>query len=257
MHAETSFEPMPITGFVQPEEYLAKIHGRLYSGFGWLDSLVGGFQAPELILLDSTSPFVFGLLSELCVQAVTQYGAQAIFVDGGNSIRPYEIARIAKFKGQEPNSVLSRINVARAFTAHQLAALINEELEPILESTDASTVIVSSLLDLFLDPDMRWNESFQLVKRSMATLDRITKEREIVCIISNFGAGKLQRTRALASTMNGYPDRVIRMESTGSGMLVSLPRRGTYLYRYPVPQGQTVLERYFRGCSYGQDCGNL
>ena len=255
MHTrEIAYEPK--AGVVRSEESLVS-GDKLYTGFGWLDSVVGGFRPSEMVLVDSSSRFLFGLLSELCVQAVTAYGTHAVFVDGGNSIRPYEIARISKFKGLDPYNVLSRIHVARAFTAYQLASLINDELDTILEKTGASTVIVSSLLDLFLDPDMRWNESFQLVKRSMAMLEKITRERGVVCIISNFGAGKLQRTRALASTMNGYPDRILRMESTDKGMCISLPRYGTYFYRYPVPKGQSVLERYFREANYGQDGRNL
>jgi hypothetical protein len=252
---ELDSESVPRAGVVQPEsEYSSE---KLYTGLGWLDSVVGGFRPGEMALIDCSSPFLFSLLSELCVQAVTDYGTRAVFVDGGNSIRPYEIARIAKFRGQDPNAVLSRINVARAFTAHQMAALVNDNLERILDRTGASTIIVSSLLDLFLDPDMKWKESFQLVKRSMANLDAMTHDRGLVCIVSNFGAHKMDRTKFLRATMGHYPARVLSMEPTAEGMTVSLPRRGTFLRRYPVPRGQTVLERYFRGCSYGQDCGDL
>lgn len=253
--AGIDFISIPTAGAVQPEAEISS--DRLYTGLGWLDSLVGGFRPGEMALIDSSSPSVFNILSELCVQAVTEYGTQAVFVDGGNSVRPYEIARIAKFRELEPNSILSRINVARAFTAHQMAELLNARLESILEKTGASTVIVSSMLDLFLDPDMKWNESFQLVKRSMANLDAITRERGLVCIVSNFGSHKIDRTRHLRAVMNHYPARVIRMEPSPEGLLVSLPRRGTALHRYPVPRGQSVLERYFRGCNYGQDCRDL
>jgi len=255
MHTGTGLTIPLAGGTVQPEQ--ARTEEKLYTGLGWLDSLVGGFRPPEMVLIDSSSPFLFGLLSELCVQAVTHYGTQAVFVDGGNSIRPYEIARIAKFRGLDPNSVLSRINVARAFTAHQMAELVNGNLEGILDRTGTSTVIVSSLLDLFMDPDMRWNESFQLVKRSMASLDAMTRERGLVCVVSNFGGHKMNRTRFLRATMGHYPDRVISMEPSAEGMLVSLPRTGKFLHRYPVPGGQTVLERYYRGCNYGQDSRNL
>ena len=255
MYAEIDFESVPRAGVVQPEvEYSSE---KLYTGLGWLDSVVGGFSPREMVLIDSSSQFVFGLLSELCVQAVTEYGTQAVFVDGGNSIRPYEIARIAKFRGLEPNAVLSRINVARAFTAHQMASLIIDRLDAMVEKTGPSTIIVSSLLDLFMDLDMRWNESLHLVRRCMAQLDSVTKETGSVCVVTNFAGGRFPGRRAMLATMNRYPDRVIRLENSDAGMLVSLPKRGTFLYRYPVPQGQTVLERYFRGCNYGQDCGDL
>ncbi len=247
--------PLTLEGIPAAEGF-SRSQGKLYSGFGWLDSVVGGFRPREMALIDSSSPFVFGLLSELCVQAVTGYGSEMIFVDGGNSIRPYEIARIAKLRGLDPYGVLPKINVARGFTAHQLAALINDRLEPALGRTGASTIVVSSILDLFMDRDMKWNESFQLLKRSMLELKRIAKRHDAVCIISNYGTG-IYRTRALRSTMNDCPDRIVRMDSMGTGMRICLPRHGTYLYRYPVPQSQTVLDRYLRECNYGEDCRNL
>ncbi len=134
--------------------------------------------------------------------------------------------------------------------------MINDQLEPAIERTGASTVVVSSILDLFMDPDMRWNESFQLLKRSMTGLKRMARRYDAVCIISNYGTGK-HKSRALQGTMSDCPDRVVRLDSIGTGMRISLPRHGTYLYRYPVPHGQTVIERYLRECNYGEDCWNL
>ena len=234
-----------------------RAEGRLYTGIGWLDSVVGGFAAPELVLIDSSSPFVRGLLSGLCVQATTSYGNEMVFVDGGNSADPYEIARIARFRGLKPEDVLGRINVARGFTAYQLAAIINEQLEEIVRSTEASTVVISSFMDLFLDKDMRWGESFQLVKRCMGTLQRLTRQYGLVSIVSNHGARKLHRSGSLNRIMSNMPDRVLRMENRDVGMLITLPRTGTYFYRYPVAQGQTILDKYVREAGYGQDRWNV
>ncbi len=256
--ADTIARQVPITleGVPAAESWM-RSDDKLYTGFGWLDSVIGGFKAPELVLVDCSSQFLGGLISEICVQATTAFGIEMAFVDGGNSIDPYDIARICKFRGQDPIEVLSRINVARGFTAYQLAAIINQQLEGIIHQSGVSTLVVSSFIDLFLDRDMRWAESFQLVKRSMRTLRRLTEEYGLVCIITNQGPGKFHRSGSLRRVMETAPDRIVRMEGREAGMLVTLPRTGTYLYRYPVARGQAVIDRYIREVNYGQDSRDL
>jgi len=230
-----------------------KEHAILHS-VPWLDRITGGIGRSEVALLDSSDDFVLGLTSHICVEAVTNFDREMVFVDGGNSIDPFGIARICKSKGLDANQVLSSISMARAFTAYQLTSLINTRLEDIIEETEASTLIVSCLLDLFFDKDMPWNESFQLIKRSLGEIKKLTHKHNLATVITNQGFHKTRHKRALRSTMYNTPDKTVILESRKAGMKVILPRKGIYYYRYQECENQSVLDRFCKELGYGEDC---
>jgi hypothetical protein len=222
-----------------------------------LDDFIGGFEASQVALLDSSSRFVFDLTSLLCIQAVVIFDEELIFVDGGNSIDPYGIANICKRKGCDKEHVLSQLNVARAFTAYQLVTLICEKLEGMIKESRASTVVVSSFADLFFDKDMVWQESFQLIKRCMGELERLTHEHNLITILTNHGLAKLHFRRGLRNLMYEAPDKLIRFESHGKGLKVLLPRKSSFIYYYPVPTYQTILDEFLWGEKNGKNRANL
>ncbi len=232
-------------------------HRVLYLAQPRLDELIGGFSASEVTLVDSGSRFVFDLTSILCVQAATTFSEEVIFVDGGNSIDPYGIANICKRKGHDKQEVLSQINCARAFTAYQLVTLINDRLEGMIKSSRASTLIVSCFADLFFDKDMPWLESFQLIKRSLATLKRLTSEHNLVTVLTNYGLAKLHFRRGLRNLMYNTPDRLVRIEDRKKALKVIMPKADRFVYFYPVPTYQTILDEFFLGERYGKNDTHL
>jgi hypothetical protein len=215
-----------------------------------LDEFIGGFFSSEMALIDSANRFVFDLTSVLCVEATTAFREELIFVDGGNSIDPYGIANLCKRKGYDRQEVLSQINCARAFTAYQLVNLINDKLEDMVRNSRSSTLIVSSFVDLFFDKDMPWQESFQLIRRCVNTLKRLTKEHNLITILTNHGLAKLHFRRGLRHLMYNAPDALIRIEDRKKGLKVILPREERFIYFYPVPTYQTILEEFFLGERY-------
>lgn len=249
MHArsETLTETLPTA--LRP----LREHRVLYLDLPRLDELIGGFEASQVALLDSSSSFVFDLVSMLCVEAFNTFREDLIFVDGGNSIDPHGIANICKRKGCDRQEVLSQINVARAFTAYQLVTLINDRLEEMIKNSRASTLIVSCFIDLFFDKDMAWQESFQLIKRSMAAIKSLTREHNLITIITNHGLAKLHFRRGLRNLFYTTPDKLVRFEDRKKGLKVVLPRKDSFVHFYPVPTYQTILDEFFEGESYGKN----
>src|SRR3972149_6119311 len=82
------------TELLPPEPVQVPERRALTTSIPVLDRLLGGFEAGRLTLIDSGSDYVFHLTSLLCVRAVME-GGEVVFVDGGNSIDPHGIARIA------------------------------------------------------------------------------------------------------------------------------------------------------------------
>jgi len=86
-------------------------------------------------------------------------------VDGGNHYNVYPVARAAR--GQP--EVLERIRVSRAFTCHQMLAL--------LESLPAGPVpfVVLDLLGTFYDENVRAGERKRLLGQCLAHLNRLVE----------------------------------------------------------------------------------
>jgi len=95
---------------------------QLFPGFA-----IGDFAA----IYGATS--VLSLTSLLCVGAqlpaqLGGLGSNVVFVDGGNTFRLYQVARLARLQQLDPKHTLERIYISRAFTAYQMTALILKKL---------------------------------------------------------------------------------------------------------------------------------
>ena len=66
-----------------------------------------------------------------------------VFLDGANSFDPFLISKIARRAGLVPEELLGRIHISRAFTCHQMAALVVERLAGALDRFNTNVAIVS------------------------------------------------------------------------------------------------------------------
>ena len=156
---------------------------------------------------------------ELAVRCFLELGRPAVLVDGGCQADPYEVAAIAKRLGRESavgsrqsgprnggipspdcslptadcrdlvDEVLRNIHVARAFTAHQLEALIVERLGPMVERLRPAFVGVLSLDSLFQDDQLDRFEARIMRARCLRTLRRMAKEHEVMAAATEGRAG--------------------------------------------------------------------
>jgi len=209
-----------------------------------LDSFIGGLRPNHLALIDSADRMLFDLTHLICVNAVATLDRDVIWIDGGNSVNPYEIGRICRRYGQDRNEVLDSIRVARAFTAYQLVSLIDERLEKELARSGAGTVIVSCLPDLFLDKELRWSESYALIRRCVEKVRDLTRQNELVSVITNLGLLKIVQRKSLKSLLYGTADDIVRIERAPRSLRISLPNRQEWMLYHPVPHNQTTLEEF-------------
>jgi hypothetical protein len=136
-------------------------------------------------------------------------------------------------------------------------SLINDRLEDMVKQSKASTLVVSCFVDLFFDKDMVWAESFQLIKRCVNTLMRLTREHNLVTVLTNYGLAKLHFGRHLRNLMYNVPDRLVRIEERKKHLKVIEPRAGTAMHFHPVPTYQMVLDEFFRGKSHGANSAHI
>ena len=221
-----------------------------------IDDLTGGFRSSQVTLLDSDSSYASSLLHLLCIRAVSQFDEEVVWIDGGNTVDPYAISSMCKRLRLDKREILSRVNVSRAFTAYQLVTLIDEKLEEQVERSAPSTIIVSSITDMFLDKDMKWMESHQLLRRCAEDISRITKDHEAISVVTGHSLHRVGTGPVLSTLLYEHADLAIQVRARKDGLLIRVPRADREIVFLPVPWNQLTLDE-FRGEDYGADGAHI
>jgi hypothetical protein len=151
-----------------------------------VDELFPGFTPGDFAVLYG-SPSVISLTSLLCVRAqlpvqLGGLGGNMVFIDGGNTFRLYNIARLAQLHHQNPKETLERIFISRAFTAYQLTSLIMEKLEETIKTYNAKLVIISDIAGFFIDNDVPAEEAEKVFSQIVSYLSNFAKKHQIILI---------------------------------------------------------------------------
>jgi len=136
-----------------------------------------------------------------------------VFLDGANSFDPFLISAIARSVGLVPEELLGRIHISRAFTCHQMEALVVRRMAPALERLGAGIAIVSGLLDTFYDQDAPFGEACKLLKSSTAEFVRLAKGGArifIACPDTKLPLGS--RQRRFLDILKKISDKTLRCE---------------------------------------------
>ncbi|MCE5296400.1 MAG: hypothetical protein LLG16_04765 [Euryarchaeota archaeon] len=211
-----------------------------------VDAMLGGLAPGTVTLIDSSDRMVFELVNLYCFNAVAEMHEQVLWIDGGNSVNPYDLSAICKRHRMNPEEVLHNITVSRAFTAYQMSTLIEDMLDPEVRRIGTGLVVISCFPDLFQDADMNWAESLQLMKRAMDRLRQLTNENGLITVVTNYGMSKMVYRKGLKPLLYDSADRVVRIEGKGPAVKLTLPREGVGMLYRPVPRNQTTLDEYWR-----------
>ncbi len=148
--------------------------------------LFPGFTAGDFAVLHG-SDAVTSLVSLLCIRAQlpTQLGglgSNVIFIDGGNTFRLYQVARLAQLHRLNPKEALNRIYISRAFTAYQITSLVMDKLKETTKKHNAKLVILSDIAGFFLDKDVPEEEARNVFSQVTAGLSKFARENQLILI---------------------------------------------------------------------------
>lgn len=112
-----------------------------------------------------------------------------VIIDAGNSLDFYQFVEFIRQYGLGIKETLERITVSRAFTVHQLANLIVNELPNIIRRLDTCLVIVPDLLHMFThDPNIDPKEAKYLIKEIVSAIRKISPSSSSLgqtrCVVS-------------------------------------------------------------------------
>ena len=183
-----------------------------------INQLFPGFNVGDFAVLYG-SPSVLSLSSLLCVRAqlpnqLGGLGSDVVFVDGGNTFRLYQVARLAQLHQLNPREVLERIYISRAFTAYQMTALIMEKLKETVKKYDAKLVIISDIAGLFLDKDIPDEEAHRIFSQVNAYLSTFAKENQLILIATYPPHQDTRRNNFLHTLTCGRANVVVSLRQT-------------------------------------------
>jgi hypothetical protein len=146
-----------------------------------IDCLFPGFMPGDFAVMYGL-PHVLTLSLLLAVRACLpcQPGgleSSVVFVDGGNTFRLYRVSRLARLHHLRPMNVLKQIFISRAFTMHQMTSLILYDLEEVVDKYDAKLVIISDFQRLYLDRDIKPDESRQVFSQICAYVSDFAEKK--------------------------------------------------------------------------------
>jgi hypothetical protein len=107
-------------------------------------------------------------------------GAPVLVVDAANRFDPYQLVRRARGFGLTPAAALSRVQVARAFTSHQLVRLLQEILPPALKP--GALVVLLGPVSLFYDEQVPLAERRRLFQDLTRLLKGIKSQAALLLL---------------------------------------------------------------------------
>ncbi|MGH9876296.1 MAG: hypothetical protein ACRD5H_01545 [Nitrososphaerales archaeon] len=151
-----------------------------------LDNLIGYIQKGKVVFIKGTRSRKH-ILELFCLRSIIQYQNYCIFIDGGNSFDPYLLSKLATVSKENPKEVLSRVIISRAFTCHQLASLIINEADNIINTFPANFIAVSDILHLFTDPesDVDSYEIEMILPTMLKCIHDLANRRNAVAVVTS------------------------------------------------------------------------
>lgn len=152
---------------------------------------------------------------------------QILYLDGANQISPLLLARFARERGVDPSSVNSLIRVARAFTCFQLTELVRR-VPKTLEKFSADVLIVTALLELYFDEDVRDREARASFEHALEGLRNVAPLSLSIAVFSDATSFKTKR-RDFFQRLRNQADHFVKVESTPENKLSFTREKNTPL----------------------------
>ena len=214
-----------------------------------INQLFPGFSIGDFAVLYGSNS-VLSLSSLLCVRAqlppqLGGLGSNVVFVDGGNTFRLYQVARLARLHQLDPKLTLERIYLSRAFTAYQMTTLILEKLKETVKRCDAKLAIISDIAGFFLDKDVPEDEARKVYSQVTAYLSNFAEKNQIVLIATYPPHQENRRNNFLQAITCGRANVVISLRQTKYERELVLEKHPRYLSGVAEFPSETLTLEHF------------
>jgi hypothetical protein len=139
----------------------------------------------------------------------------------------YYLTEAAKTRALNPDAVLSKIQVSRAFNCYQLTSLILKKLPSALVLFKPNNVIILNITDLFTDPEVPTDEAkvtFLRISEKLRHLARTSKTTFIVGNPLTSGRASFSTQFALQQFLSSCSDVVVFVKETKRAALLIIQK---------------------------------
>jgi len=158
-------------------------------GFAYLDRELGGLRCGRTYLIEGRKGLLDHFVYQAMISNILHLEGKAVFVDCGNSISPYAIARMCSERGWDEKKVLKSILVSRPFTAYQLNTLIEDGLTSVLKGKPVM-VVLSRLLDLFSSKDVEERDAGIILRKALREIRGMVRDEYPLLVTHAHGKRK-------------------------------------------------------------------
>ena len=142
-----------------------------------------------------------------------------IFVDGANFFDLPLITQLGRRFKKDARRLLEKIQISRAFTVHQLEAVISERLEEALKKYGSRMCLLSGLLDTFSDEEVPLWEAVRILRRVMERLRFLADQGHRVIVLAPDLPVPVVKRKGLVPFVIKAADRIFTL-SEAEGVLI-------------------------------------
>lgn len=158
----------------------------------------------------------------------------------GSRLDSTGLARKAQAIGLDPAYALSSSTIARAFTAYQLSALIEETLpQAVADQPEVALILVADPLALYTEEDVHRQEGLILTERAIDALVAVAGEHQLPVLLV-----QPPLDAAFMAVLRQRAHQHVRLAATEHGHRLERPGQGQTDELAPAPPGQATLEAY-------------
>jgi hypothetical protein len=214
------------------------------SGIAELDRLCGGFKAGELTLVDGNSSLIAALPDQLCAATYQTFRCETIYIDAGMRANPYQIARYARLLELDQGEVLQNVLVSRAFTVYQLSTILQDLLEPMIQSHGPRTLLIGMLPALYHDPELSRREALTLLLQDLRKIQQLTTTYHLITVCTNLDVMPLTPSKGLGKALYDNVTEIIRIKHIDQRISLELLKKQKSTTIVRDANGQLRLEAF-------------
>ena len=232
------------------------------TGIVALDKLLGGGLETGLMYLFYGDRCLNDDLLRIAVQMQLPaerkgVNSPTIIIDSANIIKIDKLTDYSFEFELEPEEVMERIYISRAFNSSQTYALVMEQLPSFFERVSARLLIIAGLPDLYISERMMTGEGLQQLTHMATKLMTLTLNREIVTLVSAPSSQKNRDLPAGGTALSSYAQVHIHVSESKPYIKYTLAKHPQYPIRRtsrvkPSDFGTTLPLSHFLDGSDGE-----
>jgi len=229
---------------------------KISSGVNALDNLLeGGIEAGLTHLVYGDRGFHNDFLRFAVISQMSNErggtGAPVILIDSANMIKIERITEIAYELELEPEEVMDRIYITRAFNSSQTYDIIMNQMDSFFSRVPARVLLVTGLPNLYIEEGLT-GEGLQQISHMASKIMMFTLQRNLFTLESTSTSPKSKNVPAGGRSLASNSQVHIRVEESKSYVRYILAKHPQYPVRsvtkaIPTTTGGTLPLSYFLG----------